>query len=72
MSDRMKRLRLMTPPPPRPWTVRPASMERMFGATAQMMLPMVKKVTDPKNIACRPKASAIAAMIGWHTAFARR
>lgn len=64
ISDKMIRLTLMILPPPRPWIARPTSIADTLGAVAQMMLPMVKRATDPRSIDCLPKASANAAVVG--------
>jgi hypothetical protein len=49
ISQKMTWLRVMMPPPPMPWTVRPTSMTEKSLAAAQRIVPRVKKVKDTRR-----------------------
>ena len=55
----------MMPPPPMPWTERPAKKTvKLLAMGAHSAVPSVKKRTETKSISLRPKMSDSAAMNG--------
>ena len=72
MSVMMTRPRDRVPPPPIPWTERPARSWVKFWARQHTSVPIVKSRTDENKSWRRPKTSDNATMKGWKMAHVRR
>lgn len=57
MSVKVTREMTTIPPPPMPWTARPASSWPILCDAAQMMVPMVNSETDATRVIGLPKIS---------------
>lgn len=68
ISQKMTWAMVMTPPPPIPWTPRPARSIRKPWEMAQRTVPTVKKKRETRRSCWRPKSWETEAMIGWATA----
>ena len=64
--------RLMMPPPPMPWMVRPASRTTELLATAATIAPAVNKMVADKRMGLRPKLCEREAKVGWKTVLASK
>jgi hypothetical protein len=64
--------RIMIPPPPIPWILRPTIRIERLWAVQQTVVPAVKIPSDVRRQIERPKISLTAAIIGIVTAHVRR